>query len=114
MSQRELCLRLGIKSPSISQMKRGDFANQHRWAEIAEILGVDVETIKSPTKSCESKTVYPPDKQQTANDTDARIAYLEHQVQALQQKLTAIIADQEPRPPFQAPIVPRREPQTIK
>ena len=114
MSQRELCLRLGVKSPSISQMKRGDFANQHRWAEIAEILGVDVETIKGPAKVCESKTVYHTDKPQTANYTAARIEYLEHQVQALQQKITAIIAGQAPRPPFQAPIVPRHEPQTLK
>lgn len=114
IKQVDLVRRMGVKSQLISSMKRGDIPNPDRWAEIAKILGVDVETIKSPTKACESKTAYHPDKQQTANDTAARIEHLEHQVQALQQKLTAIIADQETRPPFQAPIVPRREPQTIK
>ena len=45
MTQAELADRIGISSPTISQMKAGRISPFSRWKQIADVLGVDVTTL---------------------------------------------------------------------
>lgn len=115
MTQDALAELMQVKSPMISQMKRGGLIVADRWSEMAQILGVPVDSIKGRADGPEFPQ--PPEySPPPLADTAARLEYLEHQVQLIKDQLTALItaSSSEPRPPFQAPIVPRREPQTIK